>query len=125
MKTTGLVTELSANQVFVFGSNEAGRHGRGAAATARQWGARYGKGVGHFGRTYAIPTKDAQLRPLSTVRIKRYVAEFIEYAREKPNIEFLVTEIGCGLAGYKPSDIAWMFRDAPNNVTLPKSFQPA
>ena len=109
--------------VFVFGSNEAGRHGRGAALFARQQrGAIYGQGVGRQGQSYAIPTKDDDLRPLPLRSIGLYVAAFLAYACAHPHETFELTPIGCGLAGYKPSDIAPMFSNAPDNVRLPVSF---
>lgn len=117
-------TPVSTNPVFVFGSNLAGRHGKGAALWARQHrGAIYGQGIGRQGSAYAIPTKDHQLRvlPLSIIRV--HVAEFLEYARKQPAIQFELTPIGCGLAGYRPEQIAPMFADAPSNVILPDVFR--
>lgn len=109
--------------VFVFGSNLAGRHGKGAALFAvRNRGAVYGVGEGFRGNSYAIPTKDASLSTLHLYEIMMNVARFIAYARENPHMQFQLTPIGCGLAGYKPEDIAPMFRDAPPNVILPSEF---
>lgn len=119
------IEKLEENQVFVFGSNESGRHGKGAAKTALGWGAVWGQAKGLQGRTYGIPTKDRTVRrTLSVEEIKPYVEEFIEFARNNPEKDFLVTEIGCGLAGYKPKDIAPLFngaRDVPN-IFLPSRF---
>lgn len=110
-------------KVFVFGSNLAGRHGAGAALAARHLhGATYGQGVGFQGASYAIPTKDAQLKALPLSKIFEYVAEFLRFAREHPDWEFEVTPIGCGLAGYSPAQIAPMFRQAPDNCHLPQAF---
>src|SRR5215467_9854185 len=106
--------------IFVFGSNLAGRHGKGAALWAkRMHGAIQGRGVGPQGGSYAIPTKDEQLRvlPLGTIRL--HVRDFLLYARQHHELTFAVTAIGCGLAGYKPEQIAPMFTDAPVNVSLP------
>lgn len=109
---------------FVFGSNLAGKHGKGAALTARnEYGAKYGVGVGRTGNAYAIPTKDAQLHPLPLDWIENYVAEFLDYARAHPELEFFVTRVGCGLAGYKETDIKPMFRDAPVNCELPEGWR--
>ena len=106
--------------IFVFGSNLAGRHGKGAARTAQfQYGARYGVGEGRTGMAYAIPTKDEWLRVLPLEHIARSVARFIAYARQSPNLTFKVTAIGTGLAGYRHTDIAPMFADAPSNCILP------
>lgn len=120
-----MIKNLKENEIFVFGSNEAGRHGAGAAKTALKWGAKYGVGVGHRGSTYAIPTKDRQIKTLSLDIIQKYVNAFIKYAEMSPEKIFLVTEIGCGLAGYNPCDIAPLFKNANNieNIILPKSFQ--
>lgn len=102
--------------IFVFGSNLAGRHGKGGALEARErWGAEPGVGVGPTGRAYAIPTKDAQLRPLPLVAIDVHVAGFIAYAMSRPDLHFYVTRIGCGLAGYTEAEIRPLFARAPAN----------
>lgn len=111
-------------KIFVFGSNLAGRHGKGAALTARlQHGAIYGKGTGPQDNAYAIPTKDERLQTLALDRIKPYVEEFLNYARKHPELTFQVTRVGCGLAGYKDKDIAPMFKDAPSNCELPEGWR--
>ena len=111
-------------EIFVFGSNETGRHGKGAAKTALRFGARFGVGDGISGNSYAIPTKDSKIRTLGQTKIKKYVQNFIEYAKENTDKVFLVTEIGCGLAGYSPKDIAPLFQSAIDieNVYLPANF---
>lgn len=110
--------------VFVFGSNLAGRHGKGAALCAvKEHGAKYGIGYGHVGNSYAIPTKDENIKTLPLHQVKLYVQEFIEYAKITPNLEYTVTRIGCGLAGYKDEDIAPMFKDAPCNCQLPEEWR--
>lgn len=111
---------VSRREIFVFGSNLAGRHGAGAAKFAiNNHGAKYGKGVGLQGNSYAIPTKDEQLKPLSLGIIESYVQRFLEFAEWHPELTFNVTKIGCGLAGYKESQIAPMFEAAPSNCHLP------
>lgn len=111
------------DEVFVFGSNLAGRHGKGAALHARQYhGAIYGRGVGPQGQSYAIPTKDERLRTLPLEVIEGHVKKFLSYAHCFSFTHFRVTAIGCGLAGYKPEQIAPMFRGAPPNVELPEEF---
>jgi hypothetical protein len=110
--------------VFVFGSNLAGRHGKGAALTARkQFGAIYGQGVGLQGNSYAIPTKDRNVKTLSLEKIEPHVQIFLEFARANPAMTFEITPIGTGLAGYKNSEIAPMFRGAPPNCHLPAQWR--
>lgn len=113
-----------SHPVFVFGSNRAGRHGKGAALFARQHrGAINGFGEGHYGNSYAIPTKDERLKTLPLDEIRRHVARFIAYARQNPQLRFQLTPIGCGLAGYEPWQIAPMFKDVPDNVETPREFE--
>lgn len=110
--------------IFVFGSNLAGRHGAGAALHAYQhYGAIYGQGQGRQGESYAIPTKDQKIRTLPLNQIKVYVNDFKNYAAAHPELEFNVTRIGCGLAGYEDKDIAPMFKDAPSNCILPEGWK--
>lgn len=117
------ITRLKDNEVFVFGSNYAGRHGKGAAKQALSFGARYGVGEGLKGRTYGIPTKDNSLRVLPLDRIKKHVDKFIEFAISRPDLIFLVTEIGTGLAGYKIKQIAPLFKGIPSNVKCSERFK--
>jgi hypothetical protein len=109
--------------IFVFGSNLAGRHGKGAALFAvMQRGAQPGQGVGRQGNSYGIPTKDEALKPLPLARISAHVQDFVAYARQHPADLFELTPVGCGLAGYTPEQIAPMFRNAPDNVLMPPWF---
>lgn len=109
--------------IFVFGSNTAGRHGKGAALYALQnHGAVYGVGVGRTGDSYGIPTKTGDLRVLPLERISEEVEKFLVYAKSQPNLTFNITRIGCGYAGYSDSDIAPMFEKAPANCALPKEW---
>lgn len=111
-------------RIFVFGSNLAGRHGAGAALHARlHHGAIYGHGEGPQGDSYAIPTKDAALRPLPLDMIEVFVQQFLAYAERQPEQVFQVTRIGCGLAGYRDEQIAPMFKDAPPNCELPEGWR--
>lgn len=111
------------DEIFVFGSNLAGIHGAGAAKTAHElFRARKGRGFGPTGQCYAIPTKDSDLSVLPLSEIKQYVEAFLMYAEDQQNLTFLVTEIGCGLAGYRPKQIAPMFFGCTENVILPRSF---
>ena len=113
-----------SREVFVFGSNEKGIHGKGAALTAvEEYGAVRGQGVGLQGSSYAIPTKSTPSQSLSLPEIKKYVDDFIRFAKNDPETKFNLTAIGTGLAGYKASDIAPLFADAPDNVILPDKFK--
>ena len=119
------ITNLNDNRIFVFGSNLSGRHGKGAAKTALKWGAKWGQAKGLQGRTYRIPTKDASItRTLTINEIKTFIDEFISFAKEHPELTFLVTPIGCGLAGLRPREIAPLFKEAINitNIHLPAQF---
>ena len=118
--TPSHITELQPGQIFVFGSNEAGRHAGGAAKSAvEHFGAVYGQGVGLQGQSYAIPTTD-----LGRDTIARYVDEFIGFADCHPEMTFLVTRVGCGNAGFTDEEIAPLFARAYGlpNVYLPKEF---
>jgi hypothetical protein len=122
--TPEIIRFLEPNQIFVFGSNYAGRHGAGAAKLAwAKFGAKMGVGMGLTGQTYAIATKDRRIRTLPLPKISVQVDRFIRFAKTHPEFEFLVTKIGCGLAGLNVSDIAPMFKgDLPSNVVLPQDF---
>ena len=113
------ITELMEDEVFVFGSNLQGMHYGGAARIACRWGAVMGQGVGLQGQTYAIPTMSG-----SVASIAPFVDEFIRFATSNPEMRFLVTEIGCGIAGYTPANIAPLFREAVTieNISLPERF---
>ena len=114
------ITELKPNEIFVFGSNLAGAHGGGAARLAyNRFGAIWGQGVGLQGQSYAIPTMHGGVDV-----IKPYVDEFILFAKKHPEYKFLVTKIGCGIAGFTTDEIAPLFKDAIDveNVILPKGF---
>ena len=109
--------------IFVFGSNLAGRHGKGAALYARtHHNAQYGVGIGLTGSAYAIPTKDHKLKTLPLPTIQSYVDQFLAFAKNSPHLTFTLTPIGCGLAGYRYPDIAPMFLDSPPNVIVPEEF---
>jgi hypothetical protein len=117
--------------IFVFGSNLAGRHGKGAALEAYKYhGAILGRGEGLQGASYAIPTKSANLLTLPLANIQECIRTFINFARTHPQYTFNVTPIGCGHAGYVPEQIAPMFRaeaspqGLPPNVIMPEEFKP-
>ena len=118
--TPGMISALKENEIFVFGSNLGGMHGGGAARAAyNRFGAVWGQGVGLQGQSYAIPTMQGGVET-----IKPYVDEFIEFAQTHPELKFLVTRIGCGIAGFRDEQIAPLFAAAidKENIILPKEF---
>ena len=117
--------DFSVIKIFVYGSNESGINSAGAALFAKnELGAKSGLGFGRSNFCFAIPTKDWDIKTLPLSVINFYVNRFIAYAAKCSKVSFYVTQIGCGLAGYAPKDIAPMFRDAMDleNVYLPQSF---
>lgn len=111
--------------VFVFGSNLRGRHGLGAArAAALHYGALEGVGEGLRGHSYAIATKDRYLRSLGLQDIKEQVAAFCDFTQKRPELEFFITRVGCGYAGYKDWQIAPLFLDAHDNCHFPQPWKP-
>lgn len=113
----GFIEELDEGEIFVFGSNGSGAHLGGAAATAvAKFGAVYGQAEGLQGQSYAINTMDG------FEVMAEQVERFIEFAREHSESTFYVTEIGCGIAGYSPEEVAPLFKDVPGNVILPEAF---
>jgi len=118
--TPDFITDLEENEIFVFGSNLEGSHGGGAAKTAHnKFGAIWGQGVGLQGQSYGIPTMHGGME-----EIRPYVEEFIDFARSNPDLTFLVTRVGCGIAGFHDSEIAPLFTEATEvaNIFLPESF---
>lgn len=110
---------MQMKEVFVFGSNLAGVHGAGAAKTAyKKYGARWGKGHGHYGDSYAIPTKDTNIKTMAIEDIRTFVNAFIVYAANHPELNFKVTRVGCGLAGIDDSVMASMFKNATGNCSF-------
>ena len=114
------INSLEKNEIFVFGSNLQGMHGGGAARVAlEQFGAVWGEGTGLQGQSYAIPTMHGGIDVIAP-----YVNDFIAFAKEHPELKFLVTEIGCGIAGFSVSEMAPLFKEAleVENVYLPERF---
>ena len=114
------ISELKDGEIFVFGSNLAGAHGGGAARLAyKRFSAVWGEGVGLHGRTYAIPTMQGGIQSIAP-----YVDEFIAFAEANPQLPFIVTRIGCGVAGFTPEEIGPLFEEARGlrNVLLPEDF---
>lgn len=112
-------------EVFVFGSNLAGRHGKGAALhAAKEWGAVYGQAEGRMGDAYAIPTKDRNFGTLPAFQIEEGIKRFADYARSYPDVRFLITPIGTGLAGIPVKTIwrAFVRAEVPGNCVLTASW---
>ena len=110
--TPDYIKILAQKEIFVFGSNQSGRHGKGAAKTALGWGAVWGQAEGLQGRTYGIPTKNSS------------ITRTLDLDEIRPDLIFLVTEVGCGLAGLRPKDVAPLFNAAVDleNIHLPAKF---
>lgn len=117
--TPQYITSLKDGEIFVFGSNKDGMHGGGAARIAHKKFGEWGVGAGMTGQYYAIPTMDGRIDI-----IRNHVDDFTAYAKEHPELTFLVTRIGCGIAGWRDSEIASLFKEASelDNVTLPEEF---
>ena len=114
-----------ARRIFTFASNCAGVHGAGAAKYAyEKKGAQWGKSYGHYGDSFAIPTKDRDIQTLPLEVIEYFIAGFLAYAYTHPKLYFQVTAIGTGLAGYKHSQIAPMFQGAPDNCMFDEVWKP-
>jgi hypothetical protein len=109
--------------IFVFGSNEAGLHDGGAAAFAmKHHGAVYGAGVGPYGNSFALPTMDSNFNVLPVWKINHYVTNFLTYSKYNPELNFMLTNIGCGIADYSPEQIAPLFRTITDNVFVSPDF---
>ena len=118
--TPEFISELQSGEIFVFGSNLRGMHGGGAAYAAyRKFGAIMGQGVGLHGQSYAIPTMQGGVET-----IRPHVDEFIEFAKNHPELTFLVTRIGCGIAGFTDEEISPLFEKAHDveNIVLPEGW---
>ena len=118
--TPEFITELQQGEIFVFGSNLSGMHGGGAALVAyRKFGAVWGQGVGLQGQSYGIPTMQGGVET-----IRPYVDEFIQFAGEHPELTFLVTRIGCGIAGFTDDEISPLFKKAHSieHIVLPEGW---
>lgn len=129
----GNITDLKPHQIFVFGSNTQGRHGKGAAKTARElFGAKYGQASGLQGQSYAIITKDLtlpytlQYKSISENDIKKQIEELYSFAKEHPDKEFFIAYTGNGvnLNGYSSKEMATMFSsfEIPNNIVFEIEF---
>ena len=118
-------TALPENTVFVFGSNLAGQHDDGAARVAAHYfGALKGVARGWMGQSFAIPTLNEHLQSMPLSQIAHYVNDFKIYTQNHRNNRYFITALGCGMAGYKVSEIAPLFKGISDNVILPESFKP-
>jgi len=112
-------TNVLQPEIFVFGSNLSGIHGAGAAKAALdKWGAQFNNGLGFQGNSYAIPTKDERVQTLDIETVKVFVRAFLAFAFQHTETKFLITRIGCGLAGFKDEEIAPLFRGATKNCVF-------
>lgn len=111
------------NMIFVFGSNLSGIHGAGAAAFAhKHMGAEMGNGSGLQGQSYALPTKGINISFMPLHAIDYHVSKFLEFAQKHPELSFQVTQVACGLAGFKPKEIAPLFKGAPRNCFFDRAW---
>ncbi len=118
-----MITSLSPNQVFVFGSNLAGKHYGGAAKQAAdQFGAEYGIGEGMTGQCYAFPTLDENFNKVSNTQLKASRLYLYKEANANPDKEYLLTKVGCGIAGFSEDTMKKLFKNAPSNITKPKDW---
>ena len=119
------ITKLKANEVFVFGSKLNGAHIGGAAKLAiDKFGAINGKYFGLYGKSFAMPTLDETLQKINLKSLQCYINDFFEIAAAHPKKHFLITEIGCGIAGFTLAEIAPLFKDflTVENCSLPQTF---
>lgn len=128
LDANGFIDTLDLNEVFVFGSNTAGRHGRGAALIAFQkFGAVQGKGEGLYGKSYALPTLDGNLKQRTYRELSGSVSRFLRYCDRHPELTFYLTKVGCGLAGYPEWFMRGLFveditSNFPANLILPQEW---
>lgn len=126
MFTPERIETLKENEIFVFGSNYSGKHGAGAAYLAwNKFGAEMGVGEGLTGQCYALPTMDESFNTLSLNDLKEKIEKFVKVCNKYPEKIFLLTKIGCGIAGYSPAEVASLFKNflpLPSNLILPREF---
>jgi hypothetical protein len=119
-----MITSLKLNEIFVFGSNLAGRHGRGAALqAAKDFGAKYGIGEGLTGQCYAFPTLTQSFKQRTRSSLERSRDLLYDCCENHPRLTFLLTKVGCGLGGYNEEDMMSLFKDPPDNLILPEEWK--
>ena len=116
-------TAPTGDEIFVFGSNLSGIHGAGAAKAALKFDACWGKGVGHIGQSYALPTKGLKIVTMQLAEVIPYITRFVQYAKDNPELTFFVTRVGYGLAGFTDADIAPLFIGATDNCNFPEEWK--
>ena len=120
------IQDLKQNEIFVFGSNLNGNHAGGAAKLAAdKFGAIPGQAEGIQGQSYAIPTLDKNMNKLPVETIRNSIQELYNFANENAHLDFYVTKIGCGIAGFQKEEIASVFKSfdfIPFNIILPMEF---
>ena len=121
--TNGFITALEDNEVIIFGSNLAGAHAGGAARQAhKDFGAEWGVFEGMIGKTYAFPTLDSDYNKLTVDQLESSRDRLYETANQNPDKTFLLTKVGCGIAGFEESEMRALFRYPPSNITLPEDW---
>lgn len=118
-----MITHLEPNQFFVFGSNMLGSHGGGAAKQAvDDFGAEWGISEGLAGKSYAFPTLEREMTKRGIPALERSRDRFYATAKALPDYEFLLTKVGCGIAGYEEKEMKYLFKDAPSNIVKPEGW---
>jgi hypothetical protein len=119
-----VITHLNPNEIFVFGSNQRGAHAGGAARLAKEkFGAQEGVGEGLTGQSYAFPTLTASFEKVSQASLEASRDRFFAAARQNPDKTFVLTKVGCGIAGFTEDEIRPLFKNAPANVILPEDWR--
>jgi hypothetical protein len=119
-----MITSLAEGQIFVFGANTRGAHGAGAAKqAAKEFGAQYGVREGFTGRCWAFPTLDDNLQKRSRAELERSRDLLYSACEENPELEFLLTKVGCGLAGFSEDFMRGLFTNPPANLVLPEDWK--
>jgi len=118
------ITHLKQNQIFIFGSNGLGKHIGGAARQAfEKFGAQMGVSEGWCGQAYAFPTLNKHFQKCSMRQLRASRDRLFKVCEQNPEYEFLLTKIGCGIAGFKDAEIKPLFDVHPINLTMPIEWQ--
>lgn len=118
-----MISSLKQNQIFIFGSNLAGNHAGGAARYAYDnFDAEWGVGEGLTGRCYAFPTLTKNMAQVSNTELKASRLNLYKTANDNPDKEFLLTKVGCGIAGFPEWRIKKLFTNVPINIIKPEGW---